>query len=269
MLKHQCFATEKSHLKDKNIFKYQLQIYLTWDGKRMVIISGHKKHFLPKYWNRPSPHDNCGGRAPTDCKIQPSEKNVHLLRSSSRSVSCCAWLKEQSGAQTKQDQTSNRQAPCTPEWQCWSTTTKPSIPVMFYLYNSLRAEPEAAVRLWMGITDKPECLGPLLGNSGDLKMAPQYGQAEEQLCPRPDQPGQNQPCTEPGTGTLRWLWSRTSREKHTLGSHVLLETMWQCHLPAGAAGTLRMHQLLRKTSRNVNSSGEKSMQRVTPNISSI
>lgn len=23
-LKHQCFATEKSHLKDKNIFKYQL-----------------------------------------------------------------------------------------------------------------------------------------------------------------------------------------------------------------------------------------------------
>lgn len=28
-LKHQCFATEKPHLKDKNIFKYQIQIYLT------------------------------------------------------------------------------------------------------------------------------------------------------------------------------------------------------------------------------------------------
>lgn len=31
----------------------------------MVIITGHKKHFLPKYWNRPSPHGTCGGRAPT------------------------------------------------------------------------------------------------------------------------------------------------------------------------------------------------------------
>lgn len=113
------------------------------------------------------------------------KKKVHLLHSSSRSVSCCAWLKEQSGAQTKQDWTSHRQAPCTPEWQCWSSTKEPSTSVMFYLYNSPRTEPEAAVRLWMGTTGTPECLGPLLGNGRDLNMAPQYGEAEEQLCPRP------------------------------------------------------------------------------------
>lgn len=69
--------------------------------------------------------------------------------------------------------------------------------------------------------------------------------------------GHNQPCTEPSTETLQQLRSRTSREKHTLGSHVLLETMWQCHLPAGAAGTFRMHQLLRKTSRDVSGSEKK------------
>lgn len=51
--------------------------------------------------------------------------------------------------------------------------------------NSPSTEPEAAVRLWMGIPDRPECLGLLPGNSRDLSMAPEDGEAEEQLCPRP------------------------------------------------------------------------------------
>lgn len=51
--------------------------------------------------------------------------------------------------------------------------------------NSPRTEPEAAVGPWMGITDKPEWLGLLLGNSRGLNMAPQNREAEEQLCLRP------------------------------------------------------------------------------------
>lgn len=34
-------------MKDKNILKYQVQIYLTWDGKRMVVITGTKHIFFP------------------------------------------------------------------------------------------------------------------------------------------------------------------------------------------------------------------------------
>lgn len=131
--------------------------------------------------------------------------------------------------------------------------------------NSPSTEPEAAVGLWMGIGDKPERRRLLLGNSRGLNMAPQNGETEEQLCLRPV--GQDQPSTEPSAGTWQQLQWRASQEKHTLGSHRLLETMWQCHLPAGAAGTFRMHQMLR-TSRDVNGSGEKSMQKVTPKISS-
>lgn len=51
--------------------------------------------------------------------------------------------------------------------------------------------------------------------------------------------------------TERWDLATTavkgSLRKTHLGSHKLLETMWQCHLPAGAAGTSRMCQLLQKT----------------------
>lgn len=120
--------------------------------------------------------------------------------------------------------------------------------------NSPSREPEAAVGLCMGISDKPECQRLLLGNSRGLNMAPQNGEAEEQLCLRPV--GQDQPGTEPSAGTWQQLQSRASQEKHTLGSHRLLETMWQCHVPAGDAGTFRMHQMLR-TPRDVNDSGEK------------
>lgn len=142
-------------------------------------------------------------------------------------------------------------------------------PCNIFTLNSPSTEPQAALRLWMGITDKREGLGLLLGNSRDLSIAPQDGEAEEQLCPRPQ-------------------WDKTSLawnqvlgldnncgqgqpQKTHLGSHRLLETMWQCHLPAGAAGTFRIHQLLQKISRDVNGSGEKkkSMQKVTPKISSI
>lgn len=41
--------------------------------------------------------------------------------------------------------------------------------------NSPSTEPEAAVGLWMGISDKPECRRLLLGNSRGLNMAPQEG----------------------------------------------------------------------------------------------
>lgn len=81
--------------------------------------------------------------------------------------------------------------------------------------------------------------------------------------------GQDQPSTEPSAGTWQQLQSRAAQEKHTVGSPRLLETMRQCHLPAGAAGTFRMHQMSRRTSRDVNGSGEKSMQKVTPKISAL
>lgn len=123
------------------------------------------------------------------------KKNVHLLHFTSRSVSCWAWLKEQSEAQTKQDWTLHRQAPHTPEWWCWSCTTEPTAPVTFNSELS-QYRARAAVGLWKGITDKPECLELLLGNSRGLKMAPPYREAEEQLCLRPQwdktSPAQNQ-----------------------------------------------------------------------------
>lgn len=62
-----------------------------------------------------------------------------------------------------------------------------------------------------------------------------------------------------GHSRTRPAWHRTkswdltttavkgSLRKTHLGSHKLLEIMWQCHLPAGAAGTFRMRQLLQKT----------------------
>lgn len=61
-----------------------------------------------------------------------------------------------------------------------------------------------------------------------------------------------------GHSRTRPAWHRTkswdltttavkgSLRKTHLGSHKLLETMWQCHLSAGAAGTFRMRQLLQK-----------------------
>lgn len=203
---------------------------------------------------------------PPTVRFSLQKENV-LLHSSSRSVSCCAWLKEESGAQTTQHWISHRQAPRTTERQCWFSTTEHSTPVMFHLYNSPSIEPEAAVRL-----DGHHWQTSMSGATLREQHRPQYGttvQGSWGAALSEVTMAQDQPCTEPSAGTLQRLWSRTSWEKHTLGSQVLLETMWQCHLPAGAAGTLRMHQLLRKTSRDVNGSGEKkSMRRANSNISS-
>lgn len=252
-LKHQCFATEKPHL--KNIFKYQIQIYLSWNGKSMVIITGHKKHFLPKYWNRPSPHDTCGGRAPPTLRFSLQKKNVHLCQSS-RSVSCCAWPREQPEHDTEK--------------------------LLVHLTDSAgpaQQNPAPLELLHLTCCRARGCCETGWASLTNQGLGPPWGTAESSIWHHSQgcwgaalsevTVGQEQPCTEPSTGTLQWLCSWTSREKLTLGSHWLLHTLWQCHLPAGAAGTFRMHQLLRKTSRDVNGSGEKSMQKVTPKISSI
>lgn len=180
-------------------------------------------------------------------------------------MSCCAWLKEQSEAQGKQDWTRHRQAACTPEWWCWSCTTEPTTPVIL---NSELSQYRG--RGCCGTVDGHHRQTRVSGAALREQQRPQYGTTEQGswgAALSEATVGQDQPGTEPSAGTWQ-LQSRAAQEKHILGSHRLLETMRQCHLPAGAAGTFRMHQMLRRTSRDVNGSGEKSMQKVTPKISS-
>lgn len=209
----------------------------------MVIITGHKKHFLPKYRNRPSPHDTCGGRAPPTLRFSLQKKNVHLFQSSI-SVSCCAWPREQPEHDTEK--------------------------LLVHLTDSAgpaQQNPAPLELLHLTCCRARGCCETGWASLTNQSLGPPWGTAESSIWHHSQgcwgaalsevTVGQEQPCTEPSTGTLQWLCSWTSREKLTLGSHWLLHTLWQCHLPAGAAGTFRMHQLLRKTSRDVNGSGEK------------